>query len=236
MNGVDEVAAVVSGHRALATAGLADLIWGHLAVRDAGGRGVWSKAAGWGFEEVTPERVILVSNENTVLAGEGSPHLECLIHTSVMARRPDAAVTIHTHSEAAIAFASLEVPLRPLSHDAIPFLDPDIPRFGMSDLISTPERGAALASALGDAAGCLIPGHGAVVVGEDLAHAVMHAVLLERACRIQLSAMSAGGPRTWSDDAEVASKRAGLWSDRQIHAGFDYLVRGVDRRDRPVSE
>ncbi|MGQ0571296.1 MAG: class II aldolase/adducin family protein, partial [Armatimonadota bacterium] len=35
-----------------------DLVWGHVSVRDPEGRGVWMKASTWGFEEITPERVL----------------------------------------------------------------------------------------------------------------------------------------------------------------------------------
>ena len=49
--------------------------------------------------------------------------------------------------------------------------------------------------------GCLIPHHGLVTVGATVAEAVMRAVCLDRACQVQLLAMAAGGPHTWSDTA-----------------------------------
>jgi ribulose-5-phosphate 4-epimerase/fuculose-1-phosphate aldolase len=226
---VGVVAEVVAAHRALAVAGHSDLVWGHAAVRDPGGRGVWTKAAGWGLEEVGREQVVLVSPSREVLVGAGSAHIECFIHTELMLARADIGATVHSHASAAAAFASLGEPLRPLSHDAVPFLDPDVVRFtATGDLIATPELGKALASAVGGANGCLIPGHGLVTVGSDAAAAVMHASLLNRACMIQLQAAAAGGPRLWSPDAEVAAKRMNLWNERQIHAGYDYLLRRAD--------
>lgn len=45
-----------------------------------------------------------------------------------------------------------------------------------------------------------MPIHGAVTFGADAAAAVMYAVLLERACRTELLAAGAGGPRLWSDE------------------------------------
>ena len=45
---------VTEASLALAAAGLTDMVWGHAAVRDPAGRGVWMKASGWGFEEITP--------------------------------------------------------------------------------------------------------------------------------------------------------------------------------------
>ncbi len=55
------IAATAQANRALAASGQSDMVWGHASVRDPGGRGVWMKAAGWSFGEVTPGRVALVS-------------------------------------------------------------------------------------------------------------------------------------------------------------------------------
>lgn len=225
----DVVGEVARAHRALAAAGQSDLVWGHAALRDPAGRGVWMKAAGFGLEEIGRDQVVLVSPAGEVLAGSGKRHIEFHIHTEVMAARPDVGATVHSHAESAVAFAALEQPLRPLSHDAVPFCGPDVVRFtGTGDLIRTAELGAALAEALGDANGCLIPGHGLVTVGADAASAVMHAALLDRACRIALDAAAAGGPHRWSSDAEVASKRDGVWNSMQLRAGYDYLVRRAE--------
>ena len=213
-------------HGALAAGGQSDLVWGHAALRDPQGRGVWMKAAGWGLEEVDYRRVVLVDPDGEVVAGDGRRHLESFIHSELVAARANVNATVHSHAEATIAFASLDVPLRPLSHDAVPFLDPDVVRFTQTgDLIRNRELGQALATTIGPANGCLIPGHGAVTVGTTPAAAVMYAVLLERACRLQLAVMAAGGPRRWSSDDEVAAKRAALWNQGQLQAGYDYLAR-----------
>jgi ribulose-5-phosphate 4-epimerase/fuculose-1-phosphate aldolase len=226
---------VVEAYQVLAFAGLGDMVWGHVSSRDASGRGVWMKAAPWGFEEITPNRVLLVSPQGAVIAGEGRRHIEYPIHTQLMAARPDVGAVVHGHAPATSVFASLDVPLRALSHDAVPFLDPDIPRYTDSgDLIRDDQMGAALARTVGDGAGVLIPGHGFVVVGDNLAIAVMRAVLLERACRNQLDALAAGGPARWSDDVEIAAKRARVWSPEQYQLGYDYLVRQVRQAVNPT--
>ena len=221
---VDEVVAACS---ALASAGLGDMIWGHSSVRDAEGRGVWMKAAGLGFDEVDRERVLLVSWSGDVLIGSGRRHLEYPIHTQLYRARPDVNAVVHTHAPAFAAFASLDEKLRPLSHDAVPFTDPPLPRLTAvtGSLISTPELGDAVAAELGAANGILLPSHGAVTVGGDTAAAVMYSVLLERACRTQLTALAAGGPKVWSDEHETARKRDEVWNAAQLDAGFAYLVR-----------
>jgi ribulose-5-phosphate 4-epimerase/fuculose-1-phosphate aldolase len=227
---------VIDAHRALAVAGQADLVWGHVGVRDPAGGGVWSKAAGWGLEEVDGGRIVLVTPEGELAWGSGRRHIECFIHTEILKAREEVNVTVHTHAAAAISFAALDVPLLPLSHDAIPFLRPDVARYTASgDLIKDADRGASLAAFLQDAPGCVIPGHGLVTVGRDAAEAVMRAVLLERACRVQLEALAAGEVRRWSSEAEVRDKQSGLWPRSQFEAGYSYLVRRAVALYGPVS-
>lgn len=226
MRDEDLIAEVVRAHHALAATGQSDLIWGHAAIRDPGGRGVWTKASGWGMEDVTPERVVLVSFDGEVLTGEGQRHLEVHIHTELMRARPDIGATVHSHAETAVAFASLDEPLRAISHAATPFLGDDVPRFTLTgNLIRTPELGRELARTVGDENGCLLPAHGLVAVGVDVAHAVMHALLLDRACATQLRAAAAGGPRRWSSAEEVAAKRAEIWPAASMQAAYEHLVR-----------
>ena len=221
---------------ALGVAGHADMVWGHASVRDPEGRGVWMKASGWAFEEIVEERVLLVTPDGEVLSGVGSRHIEYPIHTQVMAARPDVNAVVHSHATSAVAFASLDVPLRAISHDAVSFLDPDVPRFTRTgDLITTAELGDALAESLGDAAGVLIPGHGLVTVGETPGIAVMRAVLLNRACATQLQALQAGGPARWSDEAEVKAKRDSAGSPEMMESGYRYLLRRADAGDFPVT-
>jgi ribulose-5-phosphate 4-epimerase/fuculose-1-phosphate aldolase len=145
-----------------------------------------------------------------------------------MARRADVGAVVHTHSDAANAFSALDVPLRPLSHAGSLFSYPDVPRFTLTGgLISSSGLGQALADALGAAPACLMPQHGLVTVGKNLAAAVMTAVLLDRACRTQLTAMAAGPLTRWGGEDDTVAKRAVVWSDGQIAAGFDYLVRSA---------
>lgn len=227
MSAEDEVIGqVVLANNVLAVAGQSDLVWGHVSVRDPAGRGVWMKASGWGFEEITSERVVLVSPDGEVLHGAGPRHIEYPIHTEVLAARADLGCVVHTHAAAATEFASLDVELRAISHAGVEFALAGLPRFTRSGaLIRSTDLGRALAETIGDAPGCLIPQHGLVTVGTDPAAAVMRAMLLDRACAQQLRAMAAGGPALWSDADELRTKQDEVWSPSQLRAGYDYLCR-----------
>ena len=179
-----------------------------------------------GFEEVRPDRVLLVGWDGEVLEGEGRRHVEYPIHTEVMRARPDVGSVIHTHSPAAVALGSLGVPLRAISHEANLFVPPDIARFtDTGDLVLTAELGQRLAAALGDRNGCLIVNHGIVVAAADVPTATVTAYLLDRACRMQLTAMAAGGWAAWSSPEESLAKREHCYPDPLLHGAWDYLVR-----------
>lgn len=221
---------VVIAGRALAAAGQQDLVWGHVALRDDAGRGVWLKRSGVGYDEVTANDVQLVGWGGEVVEGEGAAHIESHIHLAVMRLRADVVMSVHAHAPAVNAFSALDEPLRAISHDGVLFVEPQIPRAGMSgDLVADPERGAALAAALRDSPACLMPRHGFVAVGRSDAEAVMTAVLLEAACRLHLDARAAGEIRSFSDAAEVGDKRAHVWPQSQFDAGYAYLVRRAGR-------
>ena len=221
---------LVTACRILGSEGQGDMVWGHLSVRDPGGRGLWMKAAGLGLEEVTRDDLVLVDREGTVLAGERPRHSEFPIHTEVMAARPDVGCVVHTHARAPVAFAAIEEPLYSVFHEGTFFVPPDVPRFTeISDLILTPALGARVAACLGDRPGLLLVGHGVVVAGADPVEATMGAVLLDRACRMQLEVLQTGRPYRWTPDEEARAKRAHVYPRRLLEQGYAYLARRAGR-------
>src|SRR4051794_17935840 len=151
---------VALGCRVLGLEDQGDLVWGHVSARDPGGRGVWMKASSYGFEEIAPQRVILVARDGEVVEGEGRRHAEYPIHTEVMAARADVGAVVHTHARDAVALAATGHPLRPISHEATLFVPPAIARFTQTgDLILTAELGRDVAAALGDRNALMLVNH-----------------------------------------------------------------------------
>jgi ribulose-5-phosphate 4-epimerase/fuculose-1-phosphate aldolase len=219
---------VALGCRVLAREGHGDLVWGHVSGRDPSGRGAWMKRGGLGFEEVGADDVHLVTPTGDVVHGDGRRHAEYPIHTEILGARGDVGAVVHSHAPNAVAFGALEVPLLPVSHEGTLFVPPDIARFARTaDLILTAELGHAVAEAIGERNALLLVNHGIVTVGPDVPTAVMTAILLERACRIQLIAMAAGAVSRWSDDDEATSKRDHCYSAEQIDLAWAYLVRSL---------
>jgi L-ribulose-5-phosphate 4-epimerase len=199
---------VALGCRILAGEGHDDFVWGHVSARDPDGRGAWMKASGVGFEEVRDDDVILVDRSGEVLEGDGGRHIEYPIHTEVLAARPDVGAVAHTHADHSVALAAAGEPLLPVSHAATLFVPPAVPRFTLTaDLIQTPELGRAVAQTLGGEHAVFLVNHGIVTTGDDVADAVVRAVILERACSVQLKVRAHGGTPSWSPDDEAMAKR-----------------------------
>jgi L-fuculose-phosphate aldolase len=216
---------IVTACRVLEAAGQADMVWGHVSVRDPEGRGVWLKGSHLGFDEVTEDDVILLSWEGEILEGRAGRHLEYPIHTEILARRPDLNSVVHTHPLYSIAFAATGRPLKALSHEGSHFVPPDIARFTKTgDLVRTPELGQALADTLGDRIAVLMPHHGITTAGSDIGQAVAAATHLERACQI---ALLAGEQAQGSSDEEALEKRER--SARHFAMAWAYLARSVRR-------
>lgn len=221
---------VALGCRILAVTGHDDYVWGHVSARDPENRGVWMKAATFGFDEITAEHVILVGFDGEVLAGEHPRHSEWPIHTEVMRARPDISSVVHSHPPHSIALGASGQPLLPVSHAGTLFVPPAIPRFTRTaELIVTRALGTDVAAVLGATHALMLVNHGIVTAGKDVRDAVLRAVLLEKAAHQQLLVEGFGGARRWSSDEEALRKRETAWAERQLASLWDYLGRRLGR-------
>jgi ribulose-5-phosphate 4-epimerase/fuculose-1-phosphate aldolase len=217
---------IVTGCRVLGSADHGDPVWGHVSRRDPGGRGVWLKAGGRGFDEVSEDDIILIDSEGRSLAGSLSAPLEYPLHTEILRARGDVASVVHCHPPCAIALAASGQPLHAFSNSAGMFAA-GVPRFERAaGLINTAELGGAVAECLGGSRALFLVGHGIVTVGSSVATAVMNAVLLERACRLQILATAAGGVAAAMQ--QPGRRYAHAESDAYLLRSWDYLVRHVD--------
>jgi ribulose-5-phosphate 4-epimerase/fuculose-1-phosphate aldolase len=220
---------VALGGRVLDHEGLSDYVWGHVSARDAEGRGAWIKPGGLGFDEVTAENVQLVGWDGSVLEGAGKRHLEYPIHTEVLRARADVGAVVHVHPPHTIALMAAGEELHAFSHTGGIFARPLPIAYDAVGLVDTAEGGVRLAQALGDARAVLLAGHGVVTVGASVGVAVMTAVLLERACRLQLLADAAGGVADPYSPEQALARYAHVQPDTHMLGAWEYLVRRLTR-------
>jgi L-fuculose-phosphate aldolase len=217
---------LINAGRVLVDEGQGDYVWGHISARlpDNADRFLM-KPGCIGLEEMSTDNIITVDIEGERVSGTWPRHNEVFIHSEVLRARPDVNAVLHTHPENAIAFSALGKPLAAISNDSVMFAA-GVPVFSeTTDLITDQPRGRAVAKCLGSGKALILRNHGIVTAGSSIEEAVFLAIKLERACRIQMLAEQAGGPKLFvkDEDLQLKSKRVGR-SDAHGNA-FSYLVR-----------
>jgi L-fuculose-phosphate aldolase len=217
---------LVDAGRVLVSEDQGDYVAGHVTLRLPGSDGRFlMKPAGIGLEEMTPDNIITVDRDGERVDGSMPRHNEVFIHSEVLRARPDIVAVVHTHPPHAVAFSSLGRPLLPVGNDGSIF-SAGVPIFSeTTDLIIDQARGQAVARGLGDHQALILRNHGIVTAGRSIEEAVWLALKLERACRVQLLAEAAGGPKLLADgdDLRHKSRRANR-TDLHVNV-FNYLVR-----------
>jgi ribulose-5-phosphate 4-epimerase/fuculose-1-phosphate aldolase len=190
----DAVAQVELACRIIARFGQEDLTLGHASVRGPDGRTVYIKRKGKALRDVRAEDVIGIAlNDPDGYLTPGA-HLETVMHLETYLARPDVGAVIHTHPVYSIALGATRGGLELLSHDSLLFPD-GVPIFdGTAGLVTTLQDGKGVARALGGGRAVLLRNHGILVAGEDISWAVLTALTLERAARIQFIARVLGDP------------------------------------------
>jgi L-fuculose-phosphate aldolase len=208
--------------RILADEGYADLTLGHVSARGAGSDQVLIKRKGVALDEVGPDDVVEVDDATAEL------HLETVLHTAVYERRPDVGAVVHGHPPYATAFSATDATLELLTHDAVLFAD-GISFFDETpELITEEEQGRLVAEALGDRRVVVLRNHGVLVADRDVRWAVLSAVTLERAVRLQSIASTLGPLRPISQ--EWAERMHGeKYQDRFVEEYWRAWIRKLRR-------
>ena len=188
----DAVRQVVLACRIIARFGHEDLTLGHASVRGPDGRTVYIKRKGKALRDVRPEDVIGIALDDPDGYLTPGAHLETIMHLETYLARPDVGAVIHTHPVYSIALGATAGGLELLSHDGLLFPD-GVPVFdGTAGLVTTPRDGQGVARVLGGGRAVLLRNHGILVAGDDIGWAVLTALTLERAARIQFIARTLG--------------------------------------------
>jgi len=207
----EELEDLVAAYRILAAQGVIDA-YGHVSIRSPRDPGRYYLARSLAPELVQFNDLLEYDLDSTPIDPRGRESVrERFIHGEVYKARPDVMAVVHNHSPSVIPFSVTGVPMRPIYHMAS-FVGEGIPNFEIRDfekgtdlLVKTAPLGKALAQVLSSKPAALMRGHGAVVVGENIARAVGRSVYLEQSAQLQMQAMQLAPDRkiTYLDDAEV---------------------------------
>jgi ribulose-5-phosphate 4-epimerase/fuculose-1-phosphate aldolase len=214
----DFVDDLVAAYRTLASLNVLDA-FGHVSVRDPRNPNRYLMSRSIAPEAVTAEDILVLDLDSQTVDRKDEDKLlyrERFIHGEIYKVRPDVNAVVHSHSPTVVPFTVTRAKLRPLLHNA-GFLGYGAPLFEIRKhagnatdlLVETPELGKALARSLGkDAAVVLMRGHGDSVVGPTLRDAVFRAYYTEVNARLQLQAITIGGPINFltKEEAITSSK------------------------------
>jgi L-ribulose-5-phosphate 4-epimerase len=222
---------LVEAGRILEKEGQGDWTRGHISVRvpDAPDS-FYMKASKIGLEEITFDNIITVDLDGEKIAGDHSRHNEVYIHSEILRAWPDVNAVVHTHAPYAVMFSALGKPLQPIGHPGSIFSD-GLPVFSeTTELITTRERGQAVARTLGEHGALLLQNHGIVTAAASIEQAIYLALSLENACMMQLWVDSAGGAKALGRPEEIKAKRKHMFREEMFRATFAYLTRRLLRR------
>ena len=192
----------------------------------------WTLQFGYGFDEATPERMVRVDDDLKPLTG-GRPNPGVRFHVWIYRKRPDVKAIIHTHAPYASALAATGQPLKTIHMDSAMLL-------GTAHLAEWPgvpvadDEGRIISGALGEAKTILLANHGLLSCGASVEEATYLAVFFERAARMQLRAMAAGGFKEVKPEL-AAEARVFLLQPSIVRATFAYWSRSTSTDgSRPI--
>ena len=218
--------ALAGACRILAREGHESGLAGQVTARAAKPGTFWTLQFGYGFEEASAERMVLVDEDLKPLQG-GRANPGVRFHVWIYNKRPDVKAIVHTHAPYASALAATGKPLKTIHMDSAMLHGtahlPDWPGVPVAD-----DEGRIISGALGDAKTILLANHGLLSAGASVEEATYLAVFFERAARMQLRAMAAGGFREVKRElAEEA--RDFLLQPSIVRGTFAYWLRRADR-------
>ena len=186
----------------------------------------WTLKFGLGFEEALTENMVLVDDDLKPLSG-GRANPGVRFHVWIYRNRPDVRAIVHTHAPFASALSCTSSSLKTIHMDSAMLHGtahlPDWPGVPVAD-----DEGRIISGALGNAKAILLSNHGLLTAGASIDEATYLAVFFERAARMQIRAMAAGGYKEVKPElAEEA--RAFLLQPSIVRGTFAYWARRSSR-------
>ena len=227
---------LAAAFRLAARLGLNEGICNHFSLRVPGSEDRFLiNAYGLHWSEITASNLIVVDDSGNQIEGEGEVELTAItLHTGIHKAHPQATCVLHTHMPYATALACLDNGrIEPLSLSGLRFYH----SVGYDDDFEGPataeSEGERTAAKLGNKSILMMANHGVMVTGPSVARAFDDLYYLERACQVQVLAMSTGRPlRIVPDEVVRASRRQLDMLEMLATNHFTALKRTLDR-DEP---
>jgi ribulose-5-phosphate 4-epimerase/fuculose-1-phosphate aldolase len=187
----------------------------------------------WG--EVTASNLLTLDADGKILEGEGDFEKTAFyIHSRIHLANPNATCVLHTHMPYATALTLTEPGrLEMVEQNALRFVDDIAYDDEYNGLVVDNAEGDRLARVQGSKRVMFLANHGVIVVGKSVAEAFDLMYYLERACRLQVLALSTGRKLRPVTDKVARATYAMLLEQNAVYAEahFGALKRILDREE-----
>ena len=181
-------------YRLMAHFGLTEMIANHISCRVPGAHDRFLiNAYGLFYEEITASSLIEIDLDGTILHNPTDLDVNkagFVIHGAIHRALPEVDCVIHTHTVAGMAVSALECGLLPMSQTAMRFAK--VAYHAFEGVAINLDEQARLVADLGDHEAMVLRNHGLLTVGGTIMEAFNTMFRFERACQVQIAAMSCG--------------------------------------------
>jgi ribulose-5-phosphate 4-epimerase/fuculose-1-phosphate aldolase len=176
--------------------GMSDMTRTHISAKVAGEDTFLLNPYGLMFSEITASSLIKIDIDGNEIDNRGPYHANAAgftIHGAVHGARPDLHCVAHTHSEAGMAVSAMRCGLLSISQHSMRFHN-RLSYHGYEGIALDLDERARLIADLGRRNKAMIlRNHGLLAAGATVAEAFSILFYLEKCCRSQIQALSAGG-------------------------------------------
>jgi L-ribulose-5-phosphate 4-epimerase len=151
------------------------------------------KPSGVVYDDLTPEKMVIVDPDGKRIEGKLNPSVDTPTHLYIYRQRSDVGGIVHTHSNFATAFAAVGKPIPAVLTAICDEFGGPIP-VGKFAPIGGEEIGREVVRAIGASPAILMQNHGVFTVGKDAGSAVKAAVMVEDIARTVFYALQIGKP------------------------------------------
>jgi ribulose-5-phosphate 4-epimerase/fuculose-1-phosphate aldolase len=223
-------------YRLMAEYGMVEMVANHISARVPGTDNEFLiNPYGMLYEEMTASSMIRIDIDGNVIFNAtdyGVNQAGYVIHSAVHAARHDVDCIIHTHTLAGMAVSAMKCGILPIAQSSMRFTDIAYHDYeGVALRLDERER---LVKALGNREAMVLRNHGLLTTGASIPECFNNMYRLERACALQVTALSCNMKLQFPPDEVVQYTNNSMLPGVRRRMGlleWPALLRKLDRKD-----
>ncbi|EMG46524.1 mug14 Meiotically up-regulated gene 14 protein [Candida maltosa Xu316] len=186
---------MAAAFRVFARQGFSEGTAGHISIRDPVDRNTfWINPLGKHFGLMKASDFVHVDHQGNILPDGSQTAINAAgfaIHSALHHARPDVDAACHTHSVYGKAWSAMGKTLDMINQDVCTFYKSHAVYEDFGGVALEAEEGIKIAEAIGNGKAAILQNHGLLTVGKTVDEAAYLFCLLERSCKVQLTAQAA---------------------------------------------